>query len=302
MKNLKIGLRLGIAFALVLVLMAVISLTSINRIGLLAGEVDILVTDRYVKTVWANNVLDEINVTARAVRNAVIATTPEETGNELNRLPAASATITENLDKLQSTITSDEGVALLGKVQAAREEYVGMLNRITALLRAGQDAAAAKLLLGGMRNAQANYMGAINGLIAFQGQLMTEDGIQAHDAAEQGRLMIIILGAAALIIGTLLAFLITLSITRPVAQVSGAARKMAQGDFDFELKSDAKDEIGEVVRAVGEVQGSVKAMVADANMLAKAAVEGRLATRADADKHEGEFRDIVAGVNNTLDA
>ena len=46
---------------------------------------------------------------------------------------------------------------------------------------------------------------------------------------------------------------------------------------------------------------AVNALVADANMLATAAVEGRLQTRADASKHQGDFRKIVQGVNDTLD-
>ena len=37
-------------------------------------------------------------------------------------------------------------------------------------------------------------------------------------------------------------------------------------------------------------------------MLSKAAVEGQLATRADATRHQGDFRKIVEGVNETLDA
>src|SRR5208337_4163837 len=47
---------------------------------------------------------------------------------------------------------------------------------------------------------------------------------------------------------------------------------------------------------------AVNALVADADMLAKAAVEGKLATRADATKHQGDFRKIVQGVDDTLDA
>jgi methyl-accepting chemotaxis protein len=43
-------------------------------------------------------------------------------------------------------------------------------------------------------------------------------------------------------------------------------------------------------------------MVADAGMLSKAAVEGKLSTRADASKHYGDYRKIVQGVNDTLDA
>jgi len=37
-------------------------------------------------------------------------------------------------------------------------------------------------------------------------------------------------------------------------------------------------------------------------MLAKAAVDGKLATRAEANKHQGDFKKIISGVNETLDA
>jgi len=47
---------------------------------------------------------------------------------------------------------------------------------------------------------------------------------------------------------------------------------------------------------------AINALVIDAKILAKAAVEGKLATRADASKHQGDFKAIVQGVNDTLDA
>jgi methyl-accepting chemotaxis protein len=42
---------------------------------------------------------------------------------------------------------------------------------------------------------------------------------------------------------------------------------------------------------------ALNAMLADAALLTKAAVEGKLATRADATKHQGDFRKVVEGVN-----
>ena len=54
--------------------------------------------------------------------------------------------------------------------------------------------------------------------------------------------------------------------------------------------------------AIEQVRTNLKALIADANLLARAATEGNLATRADASKHQGDFRKIVEGVNNTLDA
>ena len=44
------------------------------------------------------------------------------------------------------------------------------------------------------------------------------------------------------------------------------------------------------------------ALITDAGGLVTAAVDGRLATRADAARHQGDFRKIVDGVNQTLDA
>jgi len=46
---------------------------------------------------------------------------------------------------------------------------------------------------------------------------------------------------------------------------------------------------------------ALNAMIADVTMLAKAAADGRVGTRADASKHQGDFRTIVEGINKTLD-
>jgi methyl-accepting chemotaxis protein len=47
---------------------------------------------------------------------------------------------------------------------------------------------------------------------------------------------------------------------------------------------------------------SISALVSDAEMLSQTAVEGKLSQRADATKHQGEFRRVIEGINDTLDA
>jgi methyl-accepting chemotaxis protein len=54
--------------------------------------------------------------------------------------------------------------------------------------------------------------------------------------------------------------------------------------------------------ALGRSASAINALVADTGMLAQAGVEGRLNTRADATKHQGDFRKVVQGLNDTLDA
>jgi methyl-accepting chemotaxis protein len=53
---------------------------------------------------------------------------------------------------------------------------------------------------------------------------------------------------------------------------------------------------------INQLRQNILNLITDANMLSKAAIDGKLATRADASKHFGDFQKIVQGVNDTLDA
>ena len=53
---------------------------------------------------------------------------------------------------------------------------------------------------------------------------------------------------------------------------------------------------------IEQVRTHLKALIADTDLLVKAALKGELSTRADASKHSGDFRKIVEGINATLDA
>jgi methyl-accepting chemotaxis protein len=58
----------------------------------------------------------------------------------------------------------------------------------------------------------------------------------------------------------------------------------------------------QLVPALVKMTEAIQSLVADANLLAKAAVEGELATRADVASHSGDFRRVMEGFNSTLDA
>ena len=52
---------------------------------------------------------------------------------------------------------------------------------------------------------------------------------------------------------------------------------------------------------IEQMRANVKALIADTNMLAAAAADGKLDIRADGSKHQGDFRHIIEGINATLD-
>jgi len=78
-------------------------------------------------------------------------------------------------------------------------------------------------------------------------------------------------------------------------------QKFGDGDFDAPLER-FPGKKAEINATVEQVRSNLKSLVADTSMLADAAEKGLLSARADATKHQGDFRKIVAGVNNTLDA
>ena len=78
--------------------------------------------------------------------------------------------------------------------------------------------------------------------------------------------------------------------------------RISKGDIPEKITDSYNGDFNEIKNNLNQCIDAVNAMVADADMLAKAAVEGRLATRADATRHQGDFRTIVDGVNKTLDA
>jgi methyl-accepting chemotaxis protein len=76
--------------------------------------------------------------------------------------------------------------------------------------------------------------------------------------------------------------------------------KIANGDMTASIaKASDQDQIHEWLVLL---KNNINALVADTAALAKAAAEGRVGVRADAAKHQGDYRKIVEGVNQTLEA
>ncbi|MBK7258281.1 MAG: methyl-accepting chemotaxis protein [Ignavibacteriae bacterium] len=78
--------------------------------------------------------------------------------------------------------------------------------------------------------------------------------------------------------------------------------RIAKGDIPAKITDSYNGDFNAIKNNLNQAIDAVNMLVADAHMLSRAAVEGKLATRADASKHQGDFRKIVQGVNDTLDA
>ncbi|HII98792.1 MAG TPA: HAMP domain-containing protein [Methanoregula sp.] len=82
--------------------------------------------------------------------------------------------------------------------------------------------------------------------------------------------------------------------------VIGTLKQIAEGDLSRNLK--VRDDKDEIVPAILMVQEALRGLISEANMLSKAAVDGKLQTRGNADKFKGGYKEIIQGVNETLNA
>ena len=92
------------------------------------------------------------------------------------------------------------------------------------------------------------------------------------------------------------------AVVGPLTLASQCVDHIAQGAVPPEITEEFRGDFEVLKKNLNTCIQTIDAMVADTKRLSAAAVAGRLQVRADAAKHRGDFRDIVQGVNDTLDA
>ena len=264
-KNLKIGARLGIGFGLLSILLLTISLIAYVRVSQIVKQMDDVVNNYYPKTVIANNIVDQANLTARAMRNALLVKSPEEAQKEMDRIVESRKIIADKFDQLEKSITSEAGKKLLVEVQGLRKIFIEDRNKFTELQKAGRRDEAIELMLTKIRKSQGDYLAAVIKLASFQESLMAAAGHEAEEAGKSTQQLLILSGIFALLIAVSFAWFITRSITRPIAEAAAAAQRLAEGDLTVRLNADSKDEVGvlmtamqNMVNKLSEIIGNVR--------------------------------------------
>ncbi|MEW6653529.1 MAG: MCP four helix bundle domain-containing protein [Bacteroidota bacterium] len=221
----KIGLRLTVGFAAVMLGLLIIGFIGLRGLSSFDDEVDILALDRFPKTVWANRIIDGLNISTQVVRNLIILDDIEQKNKELARLTEAKKAIDAALDSLRRTVKSSKGINLLNEIDQARAEYLKVRSILLDSIRTGNKEAAIALLWGEFRNVQTNYFDATNSIINYQYSLVNQSAVQAEETYASSQTLVLVIGAVMLLLVFGESILITRSIVNPVNAVK---QKMAQ--------------------------------------------------------------------------
>jgi methyl-accepting chemotaxis protein len=109
---------------------------------------------------------------------------------------------------------------------------------------------------------------AMDDLVQINLQYAEISNTSAQAAVNQMRVMLIIAGTLASLIGIGLAFLLAYSVTKPVNKLTKIIQKMTLGDLDVTVDIHSKDEIGEMAGSFEKMITYIKGMAATATSIA----------------------------------
>jgi len=204
-----------------------------------------------------------------------------------------------------STYLTDEEKKLVEQFEKNRDNVVdnGIRPAVEAL-KSGNVVEAKRLLDTVVAPGYLPVRKAMDTLIQLQIDVAKQEYDKAQVNFVDTRTIIFSVIAAGMTVAIIMFFLIGRGILQQLgcepAQAAGVANRIAVGDLsaNIELKS---GDTTSLFAAMKNMNDTLKGLLSDTEVLVNAAADGELDTRADASKYQGDFRSLVAGINQTLD-
>jgi len=339
--DLKIGTKLLSSFVVVAAIAGLIGWVGLSATSEMKTRSASTYADRLVPLRDLGYANAAFLISRTDMRELLVAKTQAERRENADQIDTETKKVDALLESYGKTVLTKEEQATLPKFQSAFERYKKLRAQAIALALDGENQKADAIVNGEARELQLEARKNLRALIDINAS-EAEAGEKVNEAAAAStRTMILSCLAIGVLFAIGIGLLMARMIGVPLRAMQGAAEKLASGDVDVNIELDSKDELGalaqsfrtmtEVIReramlaqriAAGDVNVDVKAkseqdllgksfiqvvetlraLVSEAEMLAQAAMAGKLATRGNAGQFQGGYRKIVEGVNGTLDA
>ncbi|NUU00531.1 HAMP domain-containing protein [Herbaspirillum robiniae] len=262
LKNTKIGIRLAIGFAVMVVLLVCVGGLGLSRMAELNRQMDGVTNNLYPKTVLANDVVLQENVILRSTRNLLLLNDPERLKQQQDIIAASIKKIGEDMQQLDKTITSTRGRELFGQIQTARTAYIASSEKTVQLLKDNKrEEAIAAMYAPSEQNLRQAYLDKVGELVRYQDQLMREASDAVHAQYEEARNLTLGLAGLAILFAVAVAWQLTRSITLPLNHAVRLARTVADGDLTSRIEVTSRDETGQLLGALQTMNGNLQKIV-----------------------------------------
>ena len=262
--DVKIGTRLGSAFGAVLLLMGAMIAVGVWELSSIADAKEEMTSTAY-KRQLANQWLNGIATNSVRTYAKAKSTSPEDQRFFDEEMKKTSAGVTKIQKELTTLIGSAEGKRLVAEVGTARKNYIGMRDDVFKLkddpTSTQEDIEA--MVTNKMVPAMNAYIQSVEQVAKYQASLFDKADAMIDEVYARAINRLLALGAAALLLGSVMAWMLSRSITRPLARAVTVAQTVAQGDLRSDIETGSRDEVGQLLTALKSMNDSLRKTVAE---------------------------------------
>ncbi|WP_142234430.1 methyl-accepting chemotaxis protein [Stenotrophomonas sp. CASM110] len=295
LRNLRVGSRLGAGFGLLLLFIVAIVGLALYGNHLKSAQFEKVVDVNMVKMRLLNDMLDTNNALLMHRRLMVI-----KRGEDFDKDYQKAQELSQTYDGIWARyirIPRDAtGDTLVAKIDAARKATDASTRHLHERMKAGDFDGAAKELLAEQGLATA-WNEAISTLLRHQ-ETLTERSREEYRSTESwtGTLSIVF-GVLSLVLGSLAAWAITRSLTRPLEGAVKLADGIANGRLDNSIDASGNDEVTQLLRSMQRMQAQLQSVMAAQGELARQHDAGSLSYRMDESAFPGDYGRMVHETN-----
>jgi methyl-accepting chemotaxis protein len=261
--SMGVAKRLSLGFALVMMLSLVSIVVGIQRLSLV-GESTRVMMDEPLKSErlvsdWTRNIHAGVRRTAAISRSS-----DPSLADYFKQDQEESTKSSGELQKaLEPLMNSPEEKRLFKEIADVRKLYIDGRNEIVALKKDGKPEDAIKVLDEKFTPATKIYLAKMGELQKNQRDQIDGYSKKIEENYAASRNLMVLLGVVGLVVSGLMAWGLSVSITRPLKQAHRLATQVAAGDLTADIETRGKDEIGLLLKSLHDMQVSLVQVVSN---------------------------------------
>ncbi|MFO1326724.1 MAG: methyl-accepting chemotaxis protein [Rubrivivax sp.] len=261
LNNLRLAPRMAFGFGSVLLMLAVVVTLAAVRFRAVDAATDALVNDAWVKA----DAVTQLDAATRAngtrTLELLLTTDAARMGELRSRIQRNRERADDALQTLQQRVHLAEGRQLLAEIVTLRTQYVESFSRIDADVAADHRDQALERSRRETLPLLERLQERTGVLARLQGRIAKDAGRSVHESVQTDLVTVVSIGLAALALGAAFAWGLSRSITRPLQSALGIARRIAAGDLTVHIDAARRDEIGDLLRAMRDMNAGLAAVV-----------------------------------------
>ena len=303
LQNMTIGRRLGVAFGLLLTLMLALAGAGYWGAKTAADASNSMVTEEVPELALALRVQSGV-LTLRRYEKDMFLNLADQTAFEgyVGKWNEAHAGVKARLDSLSATASDPEEIQTANQMQADLVKYSDALTVVVVRIRNGRIAtpAQANAAVTPSKDVISEFEELSIQNAALQSTHVTRAAAVIESTTGRAILFMLTVMGVALVVGFLLSFITSRSITNPLAQALVAANRVAEGDVEAEITGGGKDETGQLLDAMRHMVGSIREMSDAAGQIAEGDLTVRIRPRSERDVLANSLANMVGKLSQVI--